>query len=79
MVDTLLVHDDEDDDRSAWFGPEPNHLGLNIADLEAIGVTQPRQARRVGVAVRAALGTGAAVRLVPAATVRDGLGAILRA
>ena len=28
--DTLLVHDDEDDDRSAWFGPEPNHLGLNV-------------------------------------------------
>ncbi len=79
MVDTLLVHDDEDDDRSAWFGPEPNHLGLNVADLEAMGVTQPQQARLVDVAVRAALGTGAAVRLVPAATVRDGLGAILRA
>ncbi|MGI8806396.1 MAG: hypothetical protein ACR2KK_00805 [Acidimicrobiales bacterium] len=69
MVDTLLVHDDEDDDRSAWFGPEPNHLGLNVADLEAMGVTQPQQARLVDVAVRAALGTGAAVRL----------GAILRA
>jgi len=79
MVDTLLVHDDEDDDRSAWFGPEPNHAGIDVADLEAMGVTEPKQARLVDVAVRAALGTGAAVRLVPAATVRDGLGAILRA
>lgn len=78
-VDTLLVHDDLDDERTAWFGPEPNHLGIDRADLEAMGVTEPKEGRLVDVAVRAAMGTGATVQLVPAATVDDGLGAILRA
>lgn len=79
LVDTLLLHDDPADDRQAWFGPEPNQLGLRREDLEAMGAPDPAQARLVDLAVRAALGTGASVRLVPGAAVRDGLGAILRA
>jgi peptide subunit release factor 1 (eRF1) len=83
LVDTLLVHDDPgadpDEQRMAWFGPEPTQLALDRADLEAMGVGEQRQARLVDVAVRAALATGADVRVVPASVVRDGVGAILRA
>jgi hypothetical protein len=79
MVDTLLVHDDADDDRPAWFGPEPNQLGLGDNDLHSMGVRDPGRARLIDLAIRAALGTGATVRLVPPSAVRDGLGATLRA
>jgi hypothetical protein len=79
MVDTLLVHDDLGDDRTAWFGPEPNHIGLDESDLAAMGVQRSQTARLIDVAVRAAMGTGAEVRVVPAATVQSGLGAVLRA
>ena len=77
-VETLLLHDDPDDDRMAWFGPEPFHLGLDEATLHAMGVEAPQQARLLDVCVRAALGTSADVRVVPSAIVSDGLGAVLR-
>ena len=78
QVDVLLVHDDPDDDRQAWFGPEPIHVALTEDMVAAMGVDQPRQARLADVAVRAALGTGAGVRVVPPAGASEGLGAILR-
>jgi hypothetical protein len=78
MVDTLLLHDGPDDERTTWFGPEPNQLG-DEDDVRAMGVEHPRQGRLVDMAVRAAFGTGAAVELVPGAVVRDGFGALLRA
>ena len=78
-VDVLLVGDDADDDRSAWFGPEPNHVAATGLGLEDLGVEAPEQARLVDVAVRAALGTGAGVRVAPDdADVPEGLAAILR-
>ena len=79
MVETLLVHDDPADRRTAWFGPEPPHLARDRADVEAMGVEHPEEARLVDVAVRAAVGSGAAVRVVPGSVVGDGLGAVLRA
>ena len=78
-VETLLVHRREDDDRTAWVGPEPVHLALDRNDLTAgMGVAEPVEARLVDACVRAALGTGAAVVIAPASKVRDGLAAILR-
>lgn len=79
MVETLLVHDDPSDDRVAWFGPEPLQLAIDKADVEGMGVEFPEQGRLVDVAVRAALGSGARVRIVPAAVVTSGFGAVLRA
>jgi hypothetical protein len=79
MVDTLLLHDDLEDDRRAWFGPDANLIALDRADLSAMGAEEAGEARLIDVAVRAALGTGATCRLVPNATVDEGLGAILRA
>lgn len=79
-VERLLVAgDDGDDDRTAWVGPEPTHLGLQRDELVAgMGVADPTEAPLVDACVRAALGTGAEVVIVPSTTVQHGLGAILR-
>lgn len=78
-VDTLLIHDDADDDRTAWFGPEPGMVGQTKKGLAELGVARPQKARLVDVAIRAAFITGAAVRIVPSVgSVRQGIGAILR-
>lgn len=79
QVAVLLVHDDPDDDRTAWFGEEPNMVGTTDAEVRAFGAQEPQQGRLVDVAVRAALGTGAGVRVVPSAGgPKDGVGGILR-
>ena len=78
-VDTLLIHDDPDDTRTAWFGPEPGMVAESAATLTDMGVAHPVEARLVDVAIRAAFTTGAAVRMVPSVgSVQDGIGAILR-
>jgi hypothetical protein len=82
QVEVLLLHDDPDDNRQAWFGPDPVQVGLDRETVEGMGVDPPVEARMVDVAVRAALGTGAGVRVIPGATSADGpsggLGALLR-
>jgi hypothetical protein len=75
----LLAPDDPDDPRTAWFGPEPTQLGTTAAEVKALGVDEPAEGRLVDVAVRAALGTGAGIRVVGAGAGLDGgIGAILR-
>lgn len=79
QVEVLLVHDDPEDGRMAWFGPEPVNVGTSPADLRAMGVVDPQQGRLGDVLIRAALGTGAGVRILPDAQgLADGVGAILR-
>jgi release factor family 2 len=79
QVEVLLVHEDPDDTRRAFFGPDPTSIGLRPDDLAALGVDQPFEAPLADVAVRAALGTGAGIRVVPAGQApTGGLGAILR-
>src|SRR5688572_6471299 len=53
-VDTLLIHDDPDDDRTAWFGPEPGMVGQDEETLTGLGATEPQKARLVYVAITAA-------------------------
>lgn len=78
-VDTLLIHDDPDDDRTAWFGPEAGMVAFDQQRLADMGAEHPQQARLVDVAIRAAFASGASVRIVPSAgSVKDGIGAILR-
>ncbi|HEX2062976.1 MAG TPA: Vms1/Ankzf1 family peptidyl-tRNA hydrolase, partial [Acidimicrobiales bacterium] len=64
QVEVLLVHDDLFDERQAWFGPDPTHLALDQDGLRQLGVDQPQPARLADVAVRAALATGAGIRVV---------------
>jgi Bacterial archaeo-eukaryotic release factor family 2 len=82
QVGTLLVTGPYvDDERTAWFGPAPTDVGADRGALAALGVATPVEGRLVDVAVRGALGTGAAVRVVDPgrqAAPRDGLGALLR-
>jgi Bacterial archaeo-eukaryotic release factor family 2 len=79
-VDLLLIApDDPDDARTAWFGPEPVHVATTTDDLRGMGVNAPIEGRLVDVAVRAALATGAGIRIVePGAGLDGGMAAILR-
>jgi hypothetical protein len=79
QVEVLLVHDDPDDNRTAWFGPDPLHVGARRDVVEAMGVDAPCEGRLVDVLLRAALGSGAGIRIVPDSRQLDGrVGAILR-
>jgi hypothetical protein len=77
-VETLLVGDDPDDERPAWFSKEQPLVALSVAELEAYGVRDATQGRLLDVLVAAAFRTGARVRAVPRTVVADGVGAILR-
>jgi hypothetical protein len=70
-----------DDRRTAWLGPAPTDVAADRDALVGLGVPGPVEGRLVDVAVRAALGTGAEVRVLdPADETRpaEGLGALLR-
>ena len=75
----LLTPEDPDDTRTAWFGADPTQVALREDDLRGLGVEEPSAGRLVDVAVRAALGTGAGIRIVePGAGLDGGMGAVLR-
>lgn len=78
----LLVRDDPGDDRSAWFGEEPGQVALDREALVVESEPTPVEGRLVDVAVRAALGTGAEVRVLDPETdgrgPDGGVGAVLR-
>jgi hypothetical protein len=77
-VEVLLVHDgDVDDLPVAFVGTEAIPVGL---DRSAVAQADHlEEARLVDSLVRAAIGTGATVRVIPSAgPVRDGVGALLR-
>lgn len=78
LVDRLLVHDELDDGRQAWFGAEPSAIALDGATLHGLGVDGLRAGRLIDVAVRGALLLGGSVRVVPGAVLEAGLGALLR-
>jgi hypothetical protein len=79
-VDTLLVHDDANHEALALFVPdEPNLVSLDDDTLRQLGRSSIRSARRVDVAIRACILTGAGIRVVPGVrTLNEGIGAILR-
>ena len=80
QVDTLLLADDPDDDRTAFFGDQPNVVALDAVTVKNMGVDNPQEGRLADVLIRAAWGTGAAVRIVPSSAVKagEGVAAILR-
>jgi hypothetical protein len=80
-VETLLVHEPQDDPRRGFFGPEATQVAVDEADVKELGVDAPREGRLIDVLIRAALGTGAGVRVVPhtsSSGPTDDVGAILR-
>jgi hypothetical protein len=82
QVRVLLVRDDPGDERSAWFGEEPGQVALDRETLVVESEPTPVEGRLVDVAVRAALGTGAEVRVLDPETdgrgPDGGVGAVLR-
>jgi hypothetical protein len=82
LVDTLLVHEQSDTDRTAWFSASaPTLVALEARTLRDLGV-EPVGARLEDVAIWSAVGSGGTVQPVPAHgpnTPLDGLGARLRA
>jgi Bacterial archaeo-eukaryotic release factor family 2 len=79
-VDTLLINDDPDDDRQAFFdADEPGLVALDRTVFRELGRSPEGPARLTDVAIRACLLTGAAIRVVPKLRKLDGgIGAILR-
>ncbi|MDA8296481.1 MAG: hypothetical protein M0004_07845 [Actinomycetota bacterium] len=74
----LVINDDPDDERQAWWSRSPFACALAGAPLHELGVA-PERARLVDVAIAAAFASGADVRVVPAApALTDGLGGLLR-
>jgi hypothetical protein len=87
QVDTLLVEERPDDVRTAWFGDAGQSVALDRETLLAAGEIAPAEARLVDVAMRAALLSGANVRVLEPPDPGDpddqrrpseGLGALLR-
>jgi peptide subunit release factor 1 (eRF1) len=77
-VTALLVHDDWRDTRRGWFADAATPVAKDRRTIEELGL-EARSARLADVAIRAALGTGAGVWIVPrSGGPTDGLGAILR-
>jgi hypothetical protein len=81
QVETLLVTTAADQSATLWFGPDPAVLGVRRDDVVALGVDDPQEGPMVEVLLRAAVGTGAGVHLVPhepAEAPNGGVGAVLR-
>ena len=65
QVAVLLIGEDPND-RSLWFGPEPTAIATSAEELRALGVPEPIEGRATDVLIRAAIGSGAAIRLLEA-------------
>jgi len=75
----LLIADDLEDDRTLWFGPDPALIAPTAQELKELGVDSPEERPASDVLVRAALGTGAGIRIPDDPTTLDeGVGALLR-
>lgn len=77
----LLIHDDPDDRRQAWFGDSINRIALDIDDAVPIGDDETlRRGRLADVLIRAAIGLDCPVWVVPKVpeqTLADGVGVFL--
>jgi Bacterial archaeo-eukaryotic release factor family 2 len=78
QVAVLLIRDAAID-RELSFGPDPSLISAAPEELKGLGVDSPQQGSACDVLVRAALGTGAALRVIDEGTgIEDGVGALLR-
>jgi len=81
QVETLVLTDTRDSDRTAFFGPDAAHVAVTAQALLDLGVEQPWEAPLDEVLVRSALLTGADVRFVGGGMEQapaEGVGALLR-
>lgn len=81
QVETVLLDPTRTEGLTAWFGPELAQVGASEEALRAAGVASPAPASLDDVLTRAAAGTSAVVRLVPAGAdhvAPSGVGGLLR-
>ena len=81
QVQTLILTTDADTHSTLWYGEDPSQLGTTRAEVEALGATSPAEGPLLTVLLRAALATGADVKIVPSESEQSpqsGLGALLR-
>jgi hypothetical protein len=64
-VRLLLVHDDPDDDRSAWVGDGATHIAASSDGDGAVGLGKLSEARLVDAAIRSALLAGGRAHSIP--------------
>jgi hypothetical protein len=80
QVQDVLLRDDPTSTETLWSGPEPLQIGVDRADLAAIGVDAPVRMRADAVLLRAVFASGADVLLLGDEDdpPTDGIGALLR-
>lgn len=61
-----------------WYGSDPVPVATSRQALTDLGGDEPREGPANEVLIRAALGTGAGIRIVPATALPEGVGALLR-
>lgn len=80
QVAALLLNRPPGSSLRLWTGSQPTHLALTEAELMSFGVRAPREERADEALVRALVGTGAELVVVPESELRlyEGVGALLR-
>ncbi len=81
QVGTLLLTEAMKEELAVYYGPEAVQLALSADELSAMGAERSERGELVDVLVRAALATGADVRILPPDTENspsEGVGALLR-
>ncbi|OAH12804.1 baeRF2 domain-containing protein [Streptomyces jeddahensis] len=78
---SLLVNEDAEFSMPVWTGPQPTHIALSPADLRSFGVSAVEEQPADAALIRAAVGTGAELVVVPPEEeprLADGVGVLLR-
>ena len=80
QAETVFIDPAKTEGRTAWFGPELSNAALFREVVVAAGVDEPVEGNLADVIIRAALGTGAVVRVAEGAPELGptGVGSILR-
>lgn len=80
QVAALLLNRPPGSDLRLWVGSQPTQLALTETELTSFGVRAPREERADEALVRALVGTGAELVVVPESQLRldEGVGALLR-
>lgn len=80
QVEALLLNHPPESSLRLWTGPQPTQLALTEDELSSFGVKAPHEDRGDEALMRALVGTGAELVVVPQHVVplQDGVGALLR-
>ncbi|MFI8458544.1 hypothetical protein [Kitasatospora sp. NPDC085464] len=79
-AEAVLINDPFDLERQLWVGVAPKQLGLTQGEMQALGISSSWEAPADAALIRAIVGTGADLIVIPhdELPLDDGLGALLR-